>query len=223
MRRHDPTGSGTSRLEASPPPLAGEGQGGGRRYDFVRSCPSPTPPPQAGEGAHRMSLHYRSPLVKSGVVMSGAMSEMTIKSARSRAARARRRGERAGALSDAADPAGRRLRRRRADRYSGALRRRQARRRARPARRRGEQAGRLRHGRDPRRALAAARRLHPAALHAFRSDQHRRLQERAVQAQRSRADLAHRQILLRRRAGEHDSGRRRSRPSCNTPRRIAAR
>ena len=95
-----------------------------------------------------------------------------------RTARARRRGARAGALSDAADPAGRRLRRRRADRYSGALHRRQARRRARPARRRGEQAGRRRHDRDPRRALAAARRLHPAALHPFRGDQHRRLQER---------------------------------------------
>ena len=40
---------------ASPPPLAGEGQGGGmQKGSRVQARPLPTPPPQAGEGAHRV-------------------------------------------------------------------------------------------------------------------------------------------------------------------------
>jgi itaconate CoA-transferase len=41
---------------ASPPPLAGEGQGGGMQQDSkARAHPLPTPPPHAGEGADRAS------------------------------------------------------------------------------------------------------------------------------------------------------------------------
>jgi itaconate CoA-transferase len=41
---------------ASPPPLAGEGQGGGmQKSSRVQAHPLPNPPPQAGEGAHRAS------------------------------------------------------------------------------------------------------------------------------------------------------------------------
>ena len=40
---------------ASPPPRAGEGQGGGMQEDScVRAHPLPNPPPQAGEGADRV-------------------------------------------------------------------------------------------------------------------------------------------------------------------------
>jgi itaconate CoA-transferase len=40
----------------SPPPLAGEGQGGGMRQDSgAKARPLPNPPPQAGEGADRAS------------------------------------------------------------------------------------------------------------------------------------------------------------------------
>jgi HemY protein len=43
-----------TRAAASPPPLAGEGQGGGTQKDtLVQAHPLPTPPPQAGEGADR--------------------------------------------------------------------------------------------------------------------------------------------------------------------------
>jgi HemY protein len=43
--------SGRMRAAASPPPLAGEGQGGGTQKDAsVQAHPLPTPPPQAGEG-----------------------------------------------------------------------------------------------------------------------------------------------------------------------------
>src|SRR5215510_12744238 len=38
---------------ASPPPLAGEGQGGGRHKDS-RAFPLASPPPQAGKGADRV-------------------------------------------------------------------------------------------------------------------------------------------------------------------------
>src|SRR5262249_60601213 len=68
--------------------------------------------------------------------------------------------------------------------------------------------GRGWHDCDARRAVAAARRLYLAAVHPFRPDQHRPLQERPVQAERSRPDLAHRQILLRARARERGSRRR---------------
>ena len=87
------------------------------------------------------------------------------------------RGAGPGGLSDAADPAGGRLRRRRADRHSGALHRRQARRGAAPAGGGGEQAGSGRNAGDQGRARPGARRLPSAALHAFRADQCRRLQE----------------------------------------------
>ena len=58
--------------------------------------------------------------------------------------------------------------------------------------------GRRRHAGDARRARAAGRRLQAAALHALRVDQHRGLPEPGVQARRPRADLADREILLRR-------------------------
>ena len=57
---------------------------------------------------------------------------------------------------------------------------------------RREQDRRRRHAGDARRAGAAGRRLQPAALHAFRIDQHRALQEPGLQARRPRADLADR-------------------------------
>ena len=60
-------------------------------------------------------------------------------------------------------------------------------------------------------------------LHAFRIDQHRSLQERRLQAQRARADLAGRQVLLRPGTCERHSGHRLRHRSCNTPRRIRAR
>src|SRR5262245_52780345 len=41
----------TGGATASPPPLAGEGQGGGIHAPISIACPLPTPPPQAGEGA----------------------------------------------------------------------------------------------------------------------------------------------------------------------------
>ena len=90
-------------------------------------------------------------------------------------------------LSGAADPAGGRLRRRRADRHPGALHRRQARHALGQRVIVENKTGARRHGRDPRRAGAAARRLYPAALHALRVDQHRRLQESCSS---SSADLA---------------------------------
>ena len=43
---------------ASPPPLAGEGQGGGG-HDDSAIMPPPTPPPQAGEGAGRVGWRDR--------------------------------------------------------------------------------------------------------------------------------------------------------------------
>ena len=61
--------SASGKLALLPPPLAGEGWGGGerahmslfarlldvigRRLDFL-ACPLPIPPPQAGEGMHRV-------------------------------------------------------------------------------------------------------------------------------------------------------------------------
>ena len=106
----------------------------------------------------------------------------------------------AGPLSDPHGPARGRLRRRRPDRHSGALRRRQARHAARPAHDRREQDRRRRHAGDARRAGAAGRRLQPPALHALRVDQHGALQEPGLQARRPRADFADREILLRPRA-----------------------
>src|SRR5207302_2191715 len=42
------------RATSSPPPLAGEGQGGGTRHDRAfLTDPLPNPPPHAGEGADR--------------------------------------------------------------------------------------------------------------------------------------------------------------------------
>ena len=109
-------------------------------------------------------------------------------------------------LSDAPGPARGRLRRRRPDRHPGALRRRQARHAARPARHRREQDRRRRHARDARRAGAAGRRLQPAALHAFRVDQHGSVQEPGLQAHRPRADFADREVLLRPRGRQRDPG-----------------
>jgi hypothetical protein len=43
-----------SSATTSPPPLAGEGQGGGMQARTFVSAPLPTPPPQAGEGADRV-------------------------------------------------------------------------------------------------------------------------------------------------------------------------
>src|SRR5215510_15127347 len=43
----------TGGATTSPPPLAGEGQGGGIQHRSQFACPLPTPPPQAGEGAGR--------------------------------------------------------------------------------------------------------------------------------------------------------------------------
>jgi itaconate CoA-transferase len=52
--RSVPTGS-EHAAPASPPPFTGEGQGGGMQKDScVQARPLPTPPPQAGEGAHRV-------------------------------------------------------------------------------------------------------------------------------------------------------------------------
>jgi itaconate CoA-transferase len=52
----NPVATGNKRAApASPPPLAGEGQGGGTQKDScVQAHPLPTPPPQAGEGADRV-------------------------------------------------------------------------------------------------------------------------------------------------------------------------
>src|SRR5262245_49144264 len=50
----------TSRATTSPPPLAGEGQGGGIQAMPVVICPLPTPPPQAGEGAGRVCRNRRA-------------------------------------------------------------------------------------------------------------------------------------------------------------------
>ena len=130
---------------------------------------------------------------------------------------------RAGHLSDPPGAPRGRLRRRRSDRHPGALHRRQARHAARPAHHRREQDRRRRHARDPRRAGAAGRRLQPAALHAFRIDQHRALQESGLQARRPRADLADRAILLRPRASPTRCPPRASSSSCNMPRRVPAR
>src|SRR5438445_10678375 len=44
---------------SSPPPLAGEGQGGGAQ-DNRSSHPRPTPPPQAGEGADHFTDRFRA-------------------------------------------------------------------------------------------------------------------------------------------------------------------
>jgi len=55
-RRGQAAGAATDNpsAPASPPPLAGEGQGGGMQQGSrVQAHPLPTPPPQAGEGAHR--------------------------------------------------------------------------------------------------------------------------------------------------------------------------
>ena len=43
--------SATASLLSSPPPLAGEGQGGGSDGSLRKKVPLPNPPPQAGEGA----------------------------------------------------------------------------------------------------------------------------------------------------------------------------
>src|SRR5262245_53594264 len=43
---------------ASPPPHAGEGQGGGRIKSRVCGSPLPNPPPHAGEGARGPCRHY---------------------------------------------------------------------------------------------------------------------------------------------------------------------
>src|SRR5215211_1120061 len=52
----NPVETGSKRAApASPPPLAGEGQGGGMQKDScAQAHPLPTPPPQAGEGADRV-------------------------------------------------------------------------------------------------------------------------------------------------------------------------
>jgi itaconate CoA-transferase len=52
----NPVATGNKRAApASPPPLAGEGQGGGMQKDScVQARPLPPPPPQAGEGADRV-------------------------------------------------------------------------------------------------------------------------------------------------------------------------
>ncbi|MDQ2081796.1 OB-fold nucleic acid binding domain-containing protein [Xanthobacteraceae bacterium Astr-EGSB] len=46
----------TNPAPPSPPPLAGEGQGGGRHPHRVSSSPLPNPPPQAGEGERRRGI-----------------------------------------------------------------------------------------------------------------------------------------------------------------------
>jgi itaconate CoA-transferase len=51
-----PATNANASAPASPPPFTGEGQGGGMHKDStVQGHPLPTPPPQAGEGAHRAS------------------------------------------------------------------------------------------------------------------------------------------------------------------------
>ena len=127
-----------------------------------------------------------------------------------------------GYLSEPSHSSRRRLRRRRADRYSGPLHRRQARRCAGPACRGREQAGGGRHRGDARCAGAAARRLHAAAVHAFRRHQCRGLPQCRLSARRHRADLADRQILLRPGAGERDPGGRFRNRSSPTPKPIPA-
>ena len=109
-------------------------------------------------------------------------------------------------LSEPAHSPRRRLRRRRTDRYSGALHRRQAWHGAGPTCRRREQAGRGRHRGDARCAGAAARRLYAPPVHAFRRHQHGGLSQCRLSARRHRADFAHRQILLRPGAGQRRPG-----------------
>jgi hypothetical protein len=54
--------SASDELGLHPPPLAGEGWGGGKRVQMnlfacrldLVACPLPSPPPQAGEGIHRV-------------------------------------------------------------------------------------------------------------------------------------------------------------------------
>src|SRR5262245_18954696 len=52
------------KLGVLPPPLAGEGWGGGTHGTSLRSCPLPVPPPQAGEG----TLEPRAPHSRQQIV-----------------------------------------------------------------------------------------------------------------------------------------------------------
>src|SRR5215510_3377117 len=58
-----------------PPPLAGEGWGGGRHQWAADGCPLPVPPPQAGEGTLWQCLRAASGVLLVASLSSGAFAQ----------------------------------------------------------------------------------------------------------------------------------------------------